>query len=93
MAKKEGDRQQAIGNSEERSPRRRAYLSFKGEADQIVTGVGLFAKGIPPEPVADSIARQFETDEMKALGWVVEWRDFETSTSALPAAMQAGEKE
>lgn len=58
-----------------------AYLSFRGEGDRIVTGLGLFSKGIPPEPVSDSIARQFESEEMKNLGWVVEWRDPSRSTT------------
>ena len=73
--KKEGDRQEAISNSEESRPsKKQAYLSFQGKTDQTITGVGLFSKGIPPEPVSDSIARQFEADEMKSLGWVVEWK-------------------
>jgi len=65
----------STSHEHDHDPRRQAYLSFNGKIDQTITGVGLFSKGIPPEPVSDSIARQFETDEMKALGWIVEWRD------------------
>ena len=54
----------------------RPYLSFQGEGDRTITGVGLFrGKGVDPLPVSDSIAHQYETDEQKDLGWVVEWKE------------------
>lgn len=57
--------------------KKQAYLSYAGPGERIISGVGLFAKGIPPEPVRTSIANQYSTDEMKALGWIVEWKTTE----------------
>ncbi len=87
----EGSRQKVKGSRQgEHEPRaratsRQAYLSFRGDGEYKIMGVGLFAKGLPAEPVSDSVAHQYETEEMKALGWVVEWRDPSTSQSSTEA--------
>lgn len=53
---------------------RQAYLSYTGPELRVMGGVGDFSKDLPPLPVSDSIANQYESEEMKSLGWVVERR-------------------
>ncbi len=59
----------------DRAPR--AYLSFTGETKPTILGVGEFSKETGPVAVADDVARQYESAEMKAIGWVVEWKETE----------------
>jgi len=47
------------------------YLTYTGPAPRSIGGVGVFAKDLPPLEVTESIANQYDTDEMHALGWVV----------------------
>ena len=54
---------------------KQAYLSYTGTETRSLGGVGIFAAHLPPLQVSESIAHQYETDEMKALGWVVVWKD------------------
>ncbi len=52
-----------------------AYLSYHGPGERSIGGIGDFAKGKEPVAVENSIARQYESKDMRALGWRVEWRD------------------
>ena len=51
-----------------------AYLSYVGPGERSIGGIGDFAKGKEPVAVENSIARQYESKDMRALGWRVEWR-------------------
>jgi len=52
-------------------PEKQAYLSYKGEGQARVLGVGDFTELTEPIPVAASIANQFDNDELKGRGWIV----------------------
>lgn len=52
---------------------RQAYLKNEHPELRIIGGIGEFAAHLPALPVPDSIAHQYDTDEMRAQGWVVRW--------------------
>lgn len=72
--KEKGESRKANGEKFSKSEIRNPYLSYSGPGTRIIGGVGMFSRGIPAEPVSLSIANQYSTEEMKALGWVVEWK-------------------
>jgi len=47
------------------------YLKFNGQERHMILGIGDFHADLPALPVPESIANQYDTEEMKALGWVV----------------------
>lgn len=51
-----------------------AYLTYTGEGLRRIGGVGEFSKNLPALPVSTSIAVQYDTPEMRELGWVVSAR-------------------
>lgn len=47
------------------------YLKKDTPELSIIGGIGEFAVHLPALPVPESIANQYDTPEMRALGWVV----------------------
>ena len=73
---------------------RQALLSFHGPGERIMGGVGAFgayegtddqgnAIALKHEPVlvSESVASQYDTEEMREQGWVVEWQDVAPASS------------
>lgn len=54
---------------------RYALLSLVGPVTRVMGGVGAFGPDHQPVRVHESIAYQYDTDEMRSLGWRVEWLD------------------
>jgi hypothetical protein len=46
-------------------------LKLESEEQSVIGGIGTFGKGLDPLPVSESVANQFDNDDMRALGWVV----------------------
>jgi hypothetical protein len=60
---------------------KQAYLTRTSAEVSMIGGVGLFAAHLPALPVPDSIAHQYDTEEMRAQGWVVRWVDDDHSAA------------
>lgn len=54
---------------------RRGFLAYTREELARIGGVGDFHADFPPLPVSESLARQYDTPEALAAGWVVTWED------------------
>ena len=52
---------------------KQAYLKRTDPERSVIGGVGEFSADLPALPVPDSIAYQYDTDDMRAAGWVVTW--------------------
>ena len=63
-----------------------AYLSYHGPGERSIGGIGDFAKGKEPVAVENSIARQYESKDMRALGWRV-------TVGATHASLPPGERD
>lgn len=67
---------------------KQAYLKSNATALRSMGGVGDFAAHLPALPVSDSIAHQYDTDEMKGLDWVVTWVEDDNARAEPPTAPQ-----
>lgn len=47
------------------------YLKSNSPERSKIGGLGEFGADLPALPVSESIANQYDTDECRALGWVV----------------------
>ena len=47
------------------------YLRYTGEGHRNIMGVGLFHADLPPVLVSASVANQYKSEAMAALGWEV----------------------
>lgn len=56
---------------------RTALLAYTGRNLRQIRGIGDFRQDLPALPVSPSIAAQYDTDEMRALGWVVTWSEID----------------
>lgn len=50
-----------------------AYLKYTRAELVKIGGTGAFHADLPPLPVPESMAHQFESPEAQAEGWVVTW--------------------
>jgi hypothetical protein len=67
------------------------YLKFNGPELHRILGIGDFHADLPALPVPESIANQYDTEEMKALGWVV-WKNEPRATDSPQADSQPVEQ-
>lgn len=59
-----------------------AFLSYIGPEVRQMDGVGLFGPDLPAIAVSESVAAQYNTVEMQALGWHVHYQDDQPELNA-----------
>lgn len=65
------------------------YLKKDTPELSIIGGIGEFAAHLPALPIPESIANQYDTPEMRALGWVVTRMTDDHGPKAEPVSLVA----